>query len=509
MPFLDKDMHKPSDTALHKTIGLILLICTISWFVFNYFYGEKTKVHNGLGWDGLKYAVWTTESTISILNHGLDLYFIQRLFPSTVIFYTTTFFHHHLSSPTQIVDAFFIYDSILLALAAIALWRIAKHLKWNIKVFYLAFAGIFFNFSILKHWTYNPNITDLTAFSLGIFTIYFYLKKNLLGLFLVTIAASFTYPSMIYGAICLLLFKMNTPNLETSQFTASTKINNFITLFLATFLILSIIFLYNFDTTSLTAISHANKINHSLIIVSLISLFFYLYFLFKPLIDFRYAINSIKKISWKGMILCLILLILMKTIIPLFSDGNSGALTISSYFRQILLLSIANPLTSIVSNIMYFGPGVLIVILFWKEIAALAKKISPGLVLYLFLYVILAIGPESRQIINAWPVFFILTCQILNKKNISWRFCYPFIILCLLVSRFYLQLNGNWTGNLFQFPDQKYFMNFGPWMSDYMYLIFLGISALLALFIYFSLRKIKNQTVLIDISTSINPKTII
>jgi hypothetical protein len=492
-------MHTFSDRAIHKIIGLLLLFCTISWFIFNYFYGERVNAGNGLGWDGIKYAVWTTESTISILNHGLDLYFIQRLFPSTVIYYTTTFFNHPLSTTTQIINAFFIYNSILLALAVITFCGIAKHLKWDTKVFYIAVAAIFLNFPILKHWTYNPNITDLTAFSLGIFTIYFYLKEKKLGLFLVTIAASFTYPSMIYGALCLLLFKMNSSNQNTIRPETQTKINSIITGIFAAFLIVFIIFLYNFDTSSLKALSHAHKINDSLIIVSLISLFFYLYFIFKPLVDYKYAISSIKKISWQGLALSVILLILMKIIIPLFSDGKPGALTISSYLREILLASVANPLISVVSNIMYFGPGVLLIIFFWKEIVALAKEMSPGLVLYVILYVILAIGPESRQIINAWPVFVILACQILNKKNISWNFCYAFIILSLLVSRFYLPLNGNWTGNFLQFPDQKYFMNFGPWLSDTMYFIFLGISVLLAVFIYSSLIKTKSQNAFMDI----------
>jgi hypothetical protein len=484
----------------------------MAWFIFSFFYGEKIQVHNGLGWDGARYAYWATMNPLYFIRHGegVDLYLIQRIFPSSVIFFATHLLKYPLSSPARMVNAFYIYDFIMLSLSGLALWQIAKHLKWDLKIFYLAMAGIFFNFPILKHFPYHPNLTDLTAFSLGIFLIYFYLKNNLFGLIIVTVAAAFTYPSMLYGSFCLLLFKMNHNFQEPTHLqSGNSKINNVITLLCAAILVIAIYYIYKFDAITMAYASLLRDIHRAPILLSTVAFFLFIYFSLKPLIDYRYAISSIKKVTWQGIILCIALLVFFKEIVPLLSNGHPGALTITQFFKYILIFSIVNPFNNLVSHILFFGPGVLLVVFFWKDIANLAKEISPGMVLFLILYVLLAIGPESRQIINAWPVFFILACQVLHKKNLSWKQCYIFIVLCLLASRFYIHLNGNWTGAYMVFPDQKYFMNFGPWLSDDMYLVFAGISALLALILYFVFKESKTSTKQIAINNAINDETFV
>lgn len=97
-----------------------------------------------MGWDGSHYALWSTQSTYQIIKNGIDLYFIQRILPSTIIHYTSTLIKYPLHSTDRIIHAFYIYNFIMITLGGITLWRISKHLKWNSKIFYLAFAGIFF-----------------------------------------------------------------------------------------------------------------------------------------------------------------------------------------------------------------------------------------------------------------------------------------------------------------------------------------------------------------------------
>lgn len=506
-------MNKPSDNSIHKIIGFFFLASLLGWFIFSFFYGERIQVHNGLGWDGARYAYWATLNPFALIRHGegIDLYNIQRIFPSSVIFFATHLIKYQLSSPIRMVNAFYIYHFIMLSLSALALWKIAKHLKWDLKIFYLAMAGIFFNFPILKHFPYHPNLTDLTAFSLGIFTIYFYLKNNLLGLVVITLAATFTYPSMLYGALCFLLFKFNNDFQENNFLkSGNPKTNNAITLLCAAILAVYVIYIYKFDAITMKYVSFVRDIHRAPVILSTFALFLFIYFSLKPLIDYRYAITSVKKLTWQGITLCLAFLLFLKAIIPLFTNESPVALTITKFLNYILIFSIVNPFNNLVSHILFFGPGVLLVIFFWKDIANLAKKMSPGFVLFLILYVILAIGPESRQIINAWPVFFILACQVLHKKNISWKQCYLFIVLCLLTSRFYISLNGDWTGALMQFPDQKYFMNLGPWLSNKMYIVFAGISALLGLILYLGFKKTKPPfSKLMGTTNAINDENIV
>jgi hypothetical protein len=156
----------------------------------------------------------------------------------------------------------------------------------------------------------------------------------------------------------------------------------------------------------------------------------------------------------------------------------------------ILQFSLVNPFANLVSHIMYYGPIICVIILLWKKIVNISKETGLAFPLILFLYVMMAVGTESRQSINALPIFVILATEALNEVKVSWRFVYGFVFLSLLTSRFWLKINiAPWGLNDFMnFPQQMYFMSQGPWMSTQSYRFFFVVSALLMIGVFFMMR---------------------
>ncbi len=489
-----------SDT-LHKAIGYFTLILLCIWYVYNYFYGERIPYNGGLGWDGATYAEWTQHSPWETIKYGISVYYIQRLLPSSIIYFVAKLLHYNLGSNIAIIHAFYLLNCCMLIWGAIMLWLIAKHLRWDRPVFYVAFALVFLIYPVIKYSTYGVTLTDISAFSLGIATFYYYLKNNLPGLIIVTLAASFTYPSMLYAALPLLIFK-STPNSTFHISEKITKSSHYIATGIGLIAVVAV--LYKHIVKHMQALSSANQINEPLITISIVCLFLYIYFASRKLIDYDYAIYALKhQTCWKRIGLALILLILVKATIVIFSDSSAGPLTPGSYLSVILLSSIVNPATNLLSHIIFFGPGILLIVFLWKQICLLAKQHGPGLILFMLLYVLLAICPESRQFINAWPVFAILTCQVLSRYNISWYFTYSIIAISIVMTRFWLPLNiAPWhndqllsitPGLLLKFPEQMLFMSTGHWMSNLMYGVFLAVAIIMGIGVYALLRQVVGQ----------------
>lgn len=89
-----------------------------------------------------------------------------------------------------------------------------------------------------------------------------------------------------------------------------------------------------------------------------------------------------------------------------------------------------------------------------------------------------------------------MVAEVLNRKAVSWYFTNAFIFLSLVVSKVWLPINhGSWPADqgaavTLAFPMQWYFMNYGPWMSQQMYLVNMTIAVSLFLCLFFLVKKV-------------------
>lgn len=466
-----------------KNIFYLLIIAMILWFVLNFFFGERIQIDNGLGWDGQLYFDIAKRFSVFIHEKLLSFYYVQRIFPSFVVHATARILHLSLNAPSSIIHIFFLYDLVVILIGMYIFYRIAKLQAWKYPVFLIGFSALFLNYPILKLIPYYPILTDYTALTLALLMFYLYLVNNFLGLVIVTLIGAFTFPTLIYCGAILLLFE-NKPK-EKTYFKKFINISikrlpNRFFLALSFTVFIAVIALHfmgtihpsQFTKNFLALLDFPKKL-HPLSpfvgIASFLGVMTFLFFMILPFIKEQFLL----RINLVRLSATICLLFLIKLIQMHLSNGEPGPLTASLFVKVVLLESVAYPFIFLVSHFIYYGPFILLSILYWKEIVSVVQKNSAGLALLLLIYGMLIIGSESRQYINAVPLFVFLLCEVLNKKNITLRFANYMIILSLVISKFWLPINiVSWQGgdnDLLQFPYQMLLMNFGPEMGNKMY----------------------------------------
>jgi hypothetical protein len=469
----------------------ILIIFLIAWHVFNFFVGERVTVNNGLGWDGIFIAQLT--QNFGSYFHNISHYYSGRVFPSLVVSLFAKLFFYSLNSPQNIISAFYLYDMLIILLGIYFFYCVAKFQQWSFPSFLIGFTALFCNFAILKAMPYHPNLTDYTALTIGLAILYFYLRNNLIGLLATTFIGAFTFPSILLSNSLLILFPIKSaPSAKNISIPILPQFLKIKPLWLATILsgLLSVLIIlyallgpFTGENLSFAIATHYRTLlaNYNqtvtLVIISAVALFIYLSALMQPFIKDRISLSTnVTRVFYIIIITYLITLIKTKYLI---NPNSLGGLTIWQYLRNVMLEAVSYPIIFLVAHFVYFGPPILIMIFLWRKMAEISYEIGFGLFLFTLLYGWLSIGSESRQLINALPVFVFLLCQGLDNLKISLKFAYSVLVISLIVSKFWLPLNFfAWPtklevfgGDALNFPQQLLFMNFGPTMAPKTYLI--------------------------------------
>jgi hypothetical protein len=415
---------------IHKVIGIISLFLLILLFAYKFVHVQHTEYGNGLGWDGIAYAHWAQADNIFDLVHNktLDKYHIQRIFPSIVVHYGSKIAHYDIKSNENIIFAFKTYDTFLIFFSAIFLWRIAKYLKWKPQVYYLSFAAVFLNSAIMHDFFYNPNLTDITAFFLGISAYYCFIKDKLFWLIIITIIGAFTFPDMLYALLPLITFKI-LDNKGEDLPNQLTKKNNLIAVIISFFMI--IIALYIIPTHK---IEFTLLVDRSLLPISAVCLFLYIFYTFRYyLTDLKIWIKKIfHSIIFSRLLLTAILFCAIQLFINFNANHEAVPLSFFTYARVIASSSLYRPLYNVLQHIIFYGPIILLVIFLWNDIYLVIQTQGVGIFLFIIGFVIIGLDSESRHLFNAFPIFAILTCEALNRRYVSWQFSYLFAALAYI-----------------------------------------------------------------------------
>lgn len=463
-------MKKNFKFSIHAWICFIALLLFAAFITYSFLYGERVWVNDGAGWDGSIYASFAESFHHKIIGKEISSYYLQHSFPSAVIYYITQLFHFKFTSTLEIIKAFLIYNYVLLLCSIFYLHKIAQHLKFTLKTRYLMYAAIVLTVPLLKKITYLPIGTDMTALFMGIVIFYYYLKQNYIVLFLVSVFAAFVYPSMIYVGFIILIV----PNISVSSIEFKSNYQKIIKIVLVSAYVIFAFFLVK---SGFQSGNNSQQINFKLEYVSLSVIAIYLYRLLLPIsFSYKFSFPQWHKVAFH-VILGVLFVSIIKFIIFKFSNSNPTPLKISFFFDSIMYGSIVNPLGSIVSHISYFGPFIFFIFLFWKKIYAEIQKFGLPILVFFCLYLFLTLGRESRQFINAWPFFVIISCVYLNKYDFSWRFIYMFVIMSIIFSKVWFSINVENMAlkatNALEFPAQRFFMMNGAWMSHTMYYVHL------------------------------------
>lgn len=466
--------------ALILVVGVVLTLLS-----------ERIPVAHGLGFDGEEYGNWAMHFD-KVLSREIPVspYRMFRILPSALAYATLRLTGVTLATE-NIIHFFQVFNLALLGLAALSWGGVADAAGLNLRGKLLGFIGLFGNHAILKYNFYYPVLTDTSAYTLALLSLYAYLRDKRVMLFVATVAGTFCWPTLIVHGSILLLFprKDHTPEGGKEWMRSLPAV-----LAAGTYLVFALRFYNNTPWYPLSVTLVAAYI------------FFGLYFLFEDAF-FIYPRNLLRSVSVTR-------LALFATVIVLFSLGRmlatakAGANEPHAHFYASTLamliayvegtcipLSTRFPAEFAVGHILYFGPLLLLTACFPRQAARAAGQFGFGFLLLVAVSWLHAIMPLSRQWIAGYPVVALATVMALESVPLSRGFFACFAVLSLFVSKAWLRFNvqpdPTATGSTFDgalawipgFFFNNYISSTGRWMSAEWYAV--QAAALLAAFLFY------------------------
>lgn len=480
----------------NKNINFIIIGSWILIYLFLWFNHESVTVHNGLGWDGVRYGRMAQHFTTLFHERSFNSYYFQRTFlPGTacLIVYVWNMIRDffNIGTPVELTDSvviqvFALVNYFLLMVSGFIFIKISDLFNFKASTKILGFSLLFFSYAILKHNFYYPVLTDTLAFSLGILLLYFCLANKYKALLVTSLVGYFSFPTIFYTGLILFLF-------EKKTIARKATVNNLLAL-KDKFILVSLFFLVLTYITLIylnlhTSFAGKTRTGNNFSCVSILVAVYYVYIGGKYLVTNDLADGLINSIDGKKVIISVTLFLVLKFInfyYSYYSDHSWIPMSLPKYFFLILSESIANPGTFLVSHFFYFGPFIALLFFFWNDFLIELKAQSYGYQLIVAMFFLLALGSESRQLINMVPFFVFPLIKVLDRCNFKKYFYGIMVILSLIVSRFWFDFNitQNDVDRPLDFPAQYYFMNYGYWLSDSVYIVALVLMMLFFLLIW-------------------------
>jgi hypothetical protein len=464
----------------HRIILVALLALLILWG--HQF--ERIPSNNQSGWDGKHYADLVVEMNVKWQQQEIDAYLFQRILPSAIGY---TLFHHIIKKPnvsrSDAVTYFLWLNTVLIALSVLAFFLISKYLQWSTLTEIILFTAMFFNFAILKQTWYYPVLTDVFAFALGIWLIYCYLKQWHATVYIIACAGAMVYPLFLPSVLLLYSYK-------PWVLMQNGKLSNVLRM-LVLGGVVTFIFLYLTIPDKLLHPRYVMNVNKAMIPLSIVALFAYLWHVIRPINSQK--IQTYFHTSYANFIgIMMLLSYVLYHLLVLQKLPQEENFTSRVFLLNIMQQSISNPLAFIVYHTIYLGPMILVML-----VTRWHKTQHVHVVFFALAYVMLGIGTETRQFINAWPVLLVAFAPALNNINTNRAFVYIFVALSLIQSHFYLPINREGIYESYQygkFPEQFYFMHHGPFATHTSYAINAACCVLMGLILYLAYRyKNKNR----------------
>lgn len=470
--------------------GLIFLLV---YGLGSIFFAEKIAYQKGLGWDGKTYFELTVNFEENLLQHKISPYYMQRILPCAIAYYSLQALDVQINE-FSVCNAFLAMSLIALLFAYWVWVLILSRLDFDFATGRLATIVLFVSFPILKLTFYYPVLTDTLAFSFGIFALFFWITNREFWLMIFGIIGNFIWPSFFYFVVPLFLFpyKENVFSYNRSGVTQSKlKLSFFLSLVAG--LGIAALSIYAVQFLGFTKQNQESPINTGLIIVSASLAGFYLVLALEPLFEIlkiRYLVSLINKGFTFRMLAVILSFVGMALFIQYFK-GEGFSIGLRALFRGVAMRSTTQPLIFLVSHLIYLGPAAAIFIINYKSNIQAIRQTGVGLVLLMFPVLFLSLNSESRGLINFFPFIVFIILPRIKEIVASKYYVVLLIFLSILFCKVYFPINTNqeFSGTPQDFPDQRYFMHFGPWMTQESYFINLSLAFTMLAMIFLMFRK--------------------
>lgn len=480
---------------------MILIVAVLG--VLNFFWGEKVPAGGGFGWDGVNYANMVRNLDSMISEGQLSNYFAQRILPSAVV-RSILLLSGASMTDTNIISGFELYNMVLLVGACWVWKRIAESFSLSLAGRWMGFSGIFINYQCSKQAFYMPVLTDVTALFIAMLLLLFYVEKKPFFLLLTTVIGSFCWPTVSVCGGLLLLFlgsselpkEVITPVSSTFTIKSRSLPNLARTGFLVVLVVAIIGYIAlelfwpwsRFGGDGLEILAQPRIVRRLKGFLTALPSLFGLLIALIMLVGSGAFFKALFAGLWRVR-LSLVILLLAAVVIPIYiikviyNPGIANANSLRGIVKSIILTDEYRQgkiLLPVVSLAVFWGPVVLLLILYWKAFCVEARKLGPGFVAVVGISLPLGAVSEPRFITIAWPFLVLGIVLAFETSKTSASFKYALIILTIVFAQFWMKLNlAPWLTpdyeDLFKFPKQIVLMHYGWLMNWWSYSIQLAV----------------------------------
>lgn len=442
----------------YTLVAMVTIIAVLGLFSLSW--GERVPFHGGLGWDGQIYGAIAQDLDV----RSLDGYYIQRILPSAIVHFSLIVLRQPLDN-RHVVLGFSLLNFVLLLLSCILYRCIAGELNLGKSGIWLGFIGIFVNFAYFKFAWYDPVLTDVTATAISLAMLLFYLRRQQLPLMFVAFLGAYTWPTLIYAGVFLLMFPRD-PIVERE-----TNQPRYLAAGLAAFVFAGVIALYyvkGYGRYPVEVRGTGAAIPLNLVLCTL-----YIYLASVSLLHGISAQTILTSLTPRHAVAATTLFLAVKIPAFLLADSSKHHVNGIGTSAGILMHSVVWPLGFLVSNPVYFGPVFLLFLLFWKPFSKIIRDYGIGLTLVVFMGVFMSINTESRQNIPSYVMAVPFLGLLVEKLALPGWFFWLMGALALASSKVWMcmSLPAYDDTQYLRFPLQKFFMSLGPWMNNRMFVL--------------------------------------
>jgi hypothetical protein len=413
------------------------------------------------------------------------MYHGTRCLPCVVIHYSLKALGLPLDDP-HIFQAFRLYNLLWSLVILLTLLSIADALRLSTQGKWVICVGLCCSYLYLKQYYYSPIEPDLWGLGFCTLALRSFFKQQRLAVAGWIFLGAFTWAIVPYFGALLILFPYRglEPGGTSSASTEGPSWTARALAALAAVLIASfaayVVWVQQYHGSPPTQVSHRA------LPVSIACLAVFLYLALRELphvglLPRGRDLASLDLLRRAGLLAGLFVLVWAGRLLlqPYFSPKQYISQHSLLLVRLICAYSVAKPLIFLLAQIVYYGPAVILMGLFWRPIVRQAQRYGTATVLGLAAGLFLALCSEPRYCLVFFPLFLILLAKVLEEHALGVGRLAALAGLGFFLSKAWLPLNwAPWPPDepfhyedVFRFPMQAVFMNYGAWMTTATYAV--------------------------------------
>lgn len=443
---------------------------------------EQIPVNDGAGFDGVFYREVFRNFSTEFFTVGYDSFRIQRIFPFCLMNLVYKLAGVPLTN-AHMMAGMIILHFLNLAIQILFFFKLAKLQEWNPVTKAILFSLFFFNFSVLKDYSFEAFQTDAFAVTIALVSYYALLTGKNATAFAISLLGLVTWPTVTYVMVPLILFQhkgnvASAPGPFRARFFGLLPFAYVI----PALALVAFSFILHKEASLNGLLLTSPRL--SLIIFSLVAIVGcgWSVATLQKLPPFPYAPTDFFK-SFRlrpaiGIALCIVAIsAVLRTLAneEFFFDGKL-------FLFQVIARPLKYPLITLAGHIVYWGLLPVLILIFARDFVKEFMGRSPGHALVLLFFIFLALDSEGRHIAPFLPLLLVPLGFSLDKANLAPKAAIFTVISQLILSHFYMPVNVEGfaenleQGEFFTPVAQRFFMNYGPWMTSTSYFYWIAIA---------------------------------